>query len=64
MTPNELTNLPILGTAVDLITAIACEVVGSEVSGELQGEKLTQNAVRVLAASTLNKVLSEKTRYA
>lgn len=64
MTPNEVSNLPLLGSAVDLITAIACEVVGKEVSGEHQGEKLTQNGVRVLAASTLNKVLSEKTRYA
>jgi hypothetical protein len=64
MTPNELNNLPVLGSAVDLVTAIACEIVGNEVAGELEGEKLTQNAIRVLASSTLNNVLTEKTRYA
>lgn len=64
MTHNELQNLPVLGSAVDLITAIAAEVVGNEITGELDGEKLTLNAIRALAASTLNNVLTEKTRYA
>ena len=60
----ELENLPVLATAVDLITAIACKVVGTGVSSEVGGEKMTPNSVRVLATSTLKQVLNGKTGHA
>lgn len=64
MTKTELENLPVLGTAVDLITAIACKVIGTGVAGEVGGEKMSPNAVRVLATATLKNVLNEKTGHA
>ena len=60
----ELENLPVLATAVDLITSIACKVVGTGVASEVGGEKMTPNSVRVLATSTLKQVLNEKTGHA
>lgn len=60
MSPTELNNLPIVGTAIQLISEIALEVVGNDVASEVGGQKITQSSVKILAAASLNKVLSEK----
>jgi len=60
MSPSEMNNLPIVGTAVQLISEIALEVVGNDVAAEIDGNKITQSSVKILAAASLNKVLSEK----
>lgn len=64
MTPHEVENLPILATAVELIVAIASGMAGNEVSSTVNGSEMNQGAIRVLATSTLNKAITEKTRHA
>lgn len=60
MSPTELNNLPVLGTAVQLISEIALEVIGNDIAAEVGGQKITQSSVKILAAASLNKALSEK----
>lgn len=60
MSPNELKNLPILATAIQLIGDVALNVIGNDVAAEVDGVKVTQSSVKVLAVASLNKVLSEK----
>lgn len=60
MTPTELNNLPVIGTAVQLISDVALEVIGNDIASEVGGEKITQSSVKVLASASLNKALSEK----
>jgi len=64
MTPTELNNLPIIATAVQLISEIALNVIGNDVAAEVGGQKITQSSVKVLATAQLNKTLTEKTQYA
>lgn len=64
MTPTELNNLPIIATAIQLISEIALNVIGNDVAAEVGGQKITQSSVKVLASSMLNKTLIEKTKYA
>lgn len=64
MTPTELNNLPIIATAVQLISEIALNVIGNDAAAEIGGEKITQSSVKVLATASLNKILTEKTQYA
>lgn len=60
MTPNEAKNLPVLANALQLISDIALEVIGNEIAAEVDGMKITQSSVKLLAATSLNKSLSEK----
>lgn len=60
MTPKEMNNLPVLATAIQLISEIALNVIGNDIAAEIEGEKITQSSVKVLAAASLNKLLSEK----
>lgn len=64
MTPTELNNLPIIATAIQLVSEIALDVIGNDVAAEVGGQKITQSSVKVLAATMLNKTLTEKTKYA
>jgi hypothetical protein len=60
MSPNELKNLPVIATAIQLISEVALNVIGNDVAAEVDGVKVTQSSVKVLASASLNKVLSEK----
>jgi hypothetical protein len=60
ITSNEMKNLVPIATAIALISDIALEVIGNDVAAVIDGEKITQSNVKVLAAATLNKLLSEK----
>lgn len=60
MTSNECKNLAVLGAANHLISEIVLNVIGSDVATEVDGVRVTQSSVRVLAQATLNKALSEK----
>jgi len=62
MKTSEMNNLPILGVALQLIGEVALNVVGNEIASEVDGVKITQSSVPVLAAASLNKVLTEKSR--
>lgn len=59
MTPTEINNLPILASAIDLISGVALEVLGGATATVTEGQKITPSTVRILAAAELNKVLSE-----
>lgn len=61
MSPNEAKNLPVFANALQLISDITLEVVGNEIAAEVDGVKITQSSVKVLAATSLTKALSEKT---
>lgn len=63
MTPLEMKNLPVCGTAIQLISEIALGVIGNDIAAEVDGQKITQSSVKVLVTAALNKVLSEKTRH-
>ncbi|MNG06696.1 hypothetical protein D3C84_899520 [compost metagenome] len=52
--------MPILATAIQLIGDVALNVIGNDVAAEVDGVKVTQSSVKVLAVASLNKVLSEK----
>ena len=60
MTPKELHNLPVLATAIQLVSEVALNVIGNDVAAEVDGVKVTQSSVKTLAAAYLNKTLSEK----
>lgn len=64
MSPQELNNLPVLGTVVDLVCEIAKNVVGNEISGQVNGAPATPNSLRVLTVAALNKSISEKINHA
>lgn len=64
MSPLELNNLPIVGTAIHLVSEIALNVIGNDIAAEINGQKMTQSSVKVLATSILNKVLSERIDHA
>ena len=64
MTPIELNNLPVLASAVNLISEIALEVVGNDIAAEVDGQKITQSSVKVLALTMINKTLTEKLNHA
>lgn len=64
MTPTELNNLPIIATAIQLVSEIALEVIGNDIAAEVDGQKVTQSSVKVLASTMLNKSLNEKINYA
>lgn len=61
MSPNEAKNLPVLSNALQLISDITLEVVGNEIASTVDGVKLTQSSVKLLASTSLSKALSEKT---
>lgn len=61
MSPNEAKNLPVLANALQLIGDITLEVVGNEIASEVDGVKITQSSVKLLASTSLSKALSEKT---
>lgn len=60
MTPTEVSNLPIIGTAVQLISAISLNVIGDNIATTVDGQPVTQSSVKILAVASLNKALSEK----
>lgn len=64
MTPQELNNLPVLGTVVDLVCAIAQNVVGNEIAGQIDGKSATASSLRVLTVSALNNTINEKISHA
>lgn len=64
MTPTELNNLPILATAVQLVSEIALNVVGNDIAAEVGGQKITQASVKILAVTMINKTLTEKISHA
>lgn len=57
MKSEELNNLSVLGTAVQLISEIAMEVIGADVTTELAGKKVTPSSVTLLATAALNEAL-------
>lgn len=60
MQTQEANNLSVLSTAIQLISDIALEVIGNDIAAyEVDGQKITQSSVKVLAAADLNKTLSE-----
>lgn len=61
MSPNEAKNHPVFANALQLISDITLEVVGNDIASEVDGVKITQSSVKVLAATSLSKSLSEKT---
>jgi hypothetical protein len=61
MTPTELNNLPVLANAIQLVSEVALNVIGNDVAAEVDGAKVTQASVKVLAAAYINKTLAEKT---
>lgn len=60
MSPAEMKNLSVVGMAIQLIGEITLDVIGDDIAAEVGGVQITQSSVTALAASTLNKVLSEK----
>ncbi|MNV58718.1 hypothetical protein D3C71_1511050 [compost metagenome] len=60
MSPNEAKNLPVLANAIQLISDIALEVVGNDIAAEVDGVKITQSSVKLLAAASLTKSIMEK----
>lgn len=60
MSPIEARNLPILANAIQLISDITLEVVGNDVAAEINGVKVTQSSVKLLAMASLSKAIEEQ----
>lgn len=60
MSPIEARNLPILANAIQLISDITLEVIGNDVAAEINGVKVTQSSVKLLAMASLSKAIEEQ----
>lgn len=60
MENKDIQNLSAVSTAIQLISLIALNVVGNDIAAEVDGQKITQSSVKVLATASINNLLSEK----